>query len=380
MGDRIRVLWLVKGLSPGGAENLLVSMARVADRSHFHYEVGYVLPSHNELVPELAELDVPTHCLAGGQEYNLGWAGRLRRLLVDRRYDVVHMHSPYVAAIARLVAQTLRASCRPTLVTTEHNVWSSYAFPTRVLNAVTYGLDHHHFAVSTEVRRQIWRVYQRRVELLVQGIVMTDVSPPAKTGAIRTELGLGPEELLLVTVANMRPAKDYPGLLRAVRMLLDDGYPVRLAAAGGGPLSQYVAQLRDQLGLREKVHLLGHRSDVFALLRECDIFVMASQWEGYPIALMEAMASGCPIVATAVGGVPDAVRSGVDGVLVAPNRSRDLADAIATLITDPVRRSVMSCAAKERAVIFDITRPINRVQEVYAAHATRLGFPDRRSA
>jgi glycosyltransferase involved in cell wall biosynthesis len=367
MSDRIRVLWMVKGLAPGGAEKLLVSMARVVDRSRFDYEVGYVLPTLDELVPELAELKVPAHCLAGGNEYDLRWAGRLRRLIISGHYDVIHTHSPYVAGIARVVTRTLPAHRRPALVATEHNVWPSYVWPTRVLNAMTYGLNQHHFAVSSEVRHQIWRIYQRHVELLVQGIVMEDASPLAKTGGIRAEFGLGTEEVLLLTVANMRPAKDYPGLLRAIRMLLDDGHPVQLAAAGGGPLMQNIAQLRDQLGLKEKVRLLGYRDDVFAILRDCDIFVMASQWEGYPIALMEAMASGCPIVATSVGGVTDAIRPGVDGLLVKPGHPRELADSIATLIVDPHRRSVLSLAAKERAAMFDITRPTRRLEEVYTS-------------
>jgi glycosyltransferase involved in cell wall biosynthesis len=344
-------------------------MARVADRSRFDYEVGYVLPTHDELVPELTELNVPCHCLAGRDEFDIRWIFRLRRLLVARRYHVVHTHLPYVAGVARLVARTLPARRRPALVATEHNVWPSFVWPTRMLNAFTFGLHQHGFAVSREVRRNIWPVYRDQVELLVQGIVMTDVAPTERTGALRRELIVRPEEVLVVAVANMRSEKDYPGLLRAVRMLLDDGHRVRLAAAGDGPLIGQITALRDELGLAGKVHLLGYRGDVLALLRECDIFVMASRWEGYPIALMEAMASGCAVVATAVGGVRDAIRPGVDGLLVESGHPRALADAIAALITDPERRSMLSRAAKERAVMFDITHAVKRVQEVYAALA-----------
>jgi glycosyltransferase involved in cell wall biosynthesis len=359
------VLWLVKGLSPGGAENLLVSMARVADRSRFAIEVGYLLPALDGLVPSFAAMDVPTHCLACAKEYDLGWAADLRRLLIAGSYDVVHGHSPYVSGVSRLVVQTLPRGSRPALVSTEHSLWSRYSWPTRTLNALTYGLDRHRFVVSDAVRRDIWGVYRSRVELLIQGIVMNDVPPLTSTTTIRTELGVGADETLLVTVANMRVEKDYPRLLRAMRILLDDGHPVRLAAAGGGPLAQQIAELRDELGLAGKVHLLGHRDDAFQLLRECDIFVLASRFEGYPVAIMEAMACGCAIVATAVGGVPDAVRANVDGVLVQGDRPRDLAEGIATLVVDPERRYAMSCAARERAAMFDITRPTGRVQDVY---------------
>lgn len=371
MSDRIRVLWLVKGLYPGGAEKLLVSMARVADRSRFDYEIAYLLPSHDNLVPALAALDVPAHCLAGVSEYDLSWAARLRRLLVAGSYDVLHGHAPYVSGVARLVVQTLPRSRRPALVGTEHSLWSKYSWPTRLLNALTFGLDRHHFAVSEAVHRQVWRVYRGRVEVLVHGIVMDDVPPLASTTMIRAELGVGADEVLIATVANLRAAKDYPTLFRAMRMLLDVGHPVRLAAAGDGPLAQQIAELCDEMGLSGKVHLLGQREDVFQLLRECDIFVLSSRFEGYPVAIMEAMACGCAIVATAVGGVPDAVRPDVEGLLVPAERPRELAEGIAALVVDPERRFALSRAARTRAAMFDIRRPTTHVEEVYSAVARR---------
>ena len=373
--NRVRVLWLVKALSPGGAENLLVSTARVMDRSRFDIEVGYLLPGSAALVPSLSALDVPTHCLGCGNEYDLRWAARLRRLLVAGCYDVLHSHSPYVSGISRLVVQTLPRNLRPALVSTEHSLWSKYSWPTRMLNGLSYGLDRHRFAVSNAVIRQIWHVYRNRVELLVQGIVMDDLPALTQTTNIRTELGVGSDELLLVTVANMRAEKDYPGLLRAVRILLDDGHPVKFAAAGSGQLAHQIAELRDELGLRGSVHLLGHRGDVFQLMRECDIFVLASRFEGYPISIMEAMACGCAIVATAVGGVPDAIRAGIDGMLVHGHRPEDLANAIAALITDPERRLALSRSAAARAEMFDIIRPAKRVQEVYSELALRSVVP-----
>jgi glycosyltransferase involved in cell wall biosynthesis len=235
-----------------------------------------------------------------------------------------------------------------------------------MLNGLSYGLDRHHFAVSNAVIRQIWHVYRHRVELLVQGIVMDDLPAFTQTTNIRTELGVRSDEFLLVTVANMRAEKDYPRLLRAVRILRDDGHPVKLAAAGSGQLVHQIAGLRDELGLGKSVHLLGHRGDVLQLMSESDIFVLASRFEGYPVAIMEAMACGCAIVATAVGGVPDAIRAGIDGMLVHGHRPEDLANAIAALITDPERRRALSRSAAARAEMFDIARPVKRIQEVYS--------------
>ena len=98
MNGRLRVLALIKGLGPGGAERLLVSAARVRDRNDFDYEVAYLLPWKAEFVADLEELGVATRCLEVRHEQDLRWLIRLRHLLESQRFDIVHVHSPYVRA------------------------------------------------------------------------------------------------------------------------------------------------------------------------------------------------------------------------------------------------------------------------------------------
>jgi len=134
-GEPIRVLWLIKGLGPGGAERLLVEhAARSTDRS-LTYEVAYLLPWKRHLVPELEALGVTTHCLDVRSVADPRWIRRLRHLVRDRRPDVVHVHSPALAAFARAACSLSRD--RPALVYTEHNRWPSYRLPTRLANRLS---------------------------------------------------------------------------------------------------------------------------------------------------------------------------------------------------------------------------------------------------
>src|SRR5881275_2372375 len=98
--EPVRVLWLTKGLGPGGAERLLVSFAAKADRQRFEFRAAYLLPGKNHLVAELLGLGVPAVCLDGDRELDPRWVRRLRKLVQAERIDVVHVHSPMVAALA----------------------------------------------------------------------------------------------------------------------------------------------------------------------------------------------------------------------------------------------------------------------------------------
>jgi glycosyltransferase involved in cell wall biosynthesis len=362
----VRVLWLVKGLGPGGAERLLVAAASAHDRDDFSFEVAYLLPWKNHLVPELEALGVPTHCLGVRDERDLRWAHRLRTRLRSDPVDVLHAHSPYPAGIARLVVRTVPRVVRPRIVYTVHNTFSSFSLPTRILNGITYPLDDADVAVSGEVYDTIWPRLQSRTEVIVHGVQLDSVrAASTHRDDVRSELGIGADEVVAGTVANFRRQKDYPNLLRAAAILARRGVPVRIVAVGQGPLEAEMRELHASLGLGDRVLLLGHREDAVRVLGACDLFTLASDNEGLPVALMEALVLGLPVAVTAVGGVPGAVTDGVEGRLVAPSDPEALAGAIEELALDPALRARMGAAASAAGERFDIRTAVGRIEAVY---------------
>ena len=362
-----RILWLTKGLGPGGAERLLVALARTIDRDRFSCTAAYLLPEKKHLVDELGEAGVETVYLEGPSERDPRWAGRLRRLVVDEGIDVVHVHAPYPAAVARPVLRSLGRK-RPAIVYTEHNTWDGYGRTTRWANALSYPLDDARLAVSPAVLASMPAPFRRRTEVLIHGIDLDDVTAHrAGRERVRAELGVDEGTVLVVTLANLRVHKDYPTLLEAARRSLDSGAPVRFVAVGQGPLEAEVRALAGRLHLGDTFQLLGYRPDALDVLAAGDIFSLSSKAEGYPVSLMEALALGLPVVATAVGGIPEAVRLGVEGLTVPPGRPDLLGDALAGLAGDPERRTEFGRAARARSAMFDIRRATKRIESVYDA-------------
>jgi glycosyltransferase involved in cell wall biosynthesis len=367
----LRVLWLIKGLGPGGAERLLVEHAAIDDRDGCFYEdgctyeVAYLLDWKQHLVPRLEAEGVRTRCLGVRSERDPRWVWRLHRLLRSGRYDVVHAHSPVVAAVARVLVRAMPRRRRPGFVSTEHNQWSSFHRVTRQVNALTYGLNDHVFAVSDDVRDSVSARYRDRVEVVVHGVDVVWVRAQRDhRDDVRSELGVAPGEVLALTVANLRTTKNYPGLLVAARLVVDRRVPVRFAAAGQGPLEAEIHSLHARSGLGERFTLLGYRDDATRLIAAADLFVLASDHEGLPVTVMEALTLGVPVVATAVGGLPEIVDES-NGILVPPGDPAALAAAI-TRAADPAVRASLAEGAARTGDRFSSRAAVARIDAVYA--------------
>jgi glycosyltransferase involved in cell wall biosynthesis len=367
----IRVLWLIKGLGPGGAERLLVEHARAGDREHFTYEAAYVLDWKQHLVPELEGLGVRTQCLGVSNELDLRWIGRLATLLRRGRYDVVHAHSPAVASVARAEVRSLPRARRPAFAYTEHNRWPSYRIETRLANEWTFGLNDAVFAVSDDVRDSVADRYRNNVEVVVHGVDVADVrSRLAERDAVRRELRVQPGEALAVTVANLRAGKNYPGLIDAARIVVDGGLPVRFATAGQGQLQAEITQLHQASGLGDRFAVLGYLDDASRLIAAADLFVLASHHEGLPVTVMEALTLGVPVVAPAVGGLPEVVTSDENGILVTPGSPVALADAIERAIA-PAEHARLVAGAQQTGDRFSSAHAVARIEARYASLASR---------
>jgi glycosyltransferase involved in cell wall biosynthesis len=278
----------------------------------------------------------------------------------------VHAHSPVAAVGARIVARSLPRRLRPGMVVTDHNVWDSYVAATRWADAVTSGLDDVRLTVSEAVRTSLPSWIHRRAQAVLQGIDVEQVrGQRAYRGSVRDELGLEPGTLVVGTVANLRPAKAYPHLLAAAAEVIEQLPDVRFVTVGQGPLEAEVHALHARLGLGDRVLLLGHRPDAVRVMAACDVFLLASLHEGLPVALMEALALGLPVVATEVGGIPELVDHGREGLLVSPGRPQELAAALVTLLVDADRRQQMSEAAAQRGAGLSIDAAVRHTEAVY---------------
>lgn len=365
MQRRLKILHLTKGLSLGGAEHIVALLVQLGDSTAFDYSVAYAVAGLDDLGGDLRSAGIEVHCLGARNHFDLRWALALRRLLERQHYDVVHLHLPYTAGIGRVVTWSLGPGRRPRLVHTQHNIWSHTAAATRALGRLTWWMDDADLVVSQAALEALPPSLRRRSQVLLHGIDTAPTLPPDTRRQLRAELGMEAETVMAVTVANFREEKGYGVLLAAAREVLDEGLPVRFVAVGHGPLEAEIRAEHARLRLGKDFVLAGMRRDVARFLASADLFVLASHHEGFPLAVMEALAAGLPVVATAVGDMTSTIRQGVDGLIVPPGDACALAGALREVVLDGAKRAAMTSAARAGATRFDIREAVARIEEVY---------------
>jgi L-malate glycosyltransferase len=368
---------VIKCLGYGGAERLLVDMVAAADRQRIHYEVAYVLRKQDALVPPIVAGGTPVHALGAAGDADPRWLAAFRRVLVEGRYDVVHFHLAYAAALGQLVVASLPRSSRPGLVYTEHQLWGRTPLVLKALMHASMGSRERVVTVSQASQDSLPVHMRNRATMVVHGVDLSQSDSlidrrQELRASVRSELGVDDEEVLFMTVANFRHEKGYDVLLNAARLVADRKLPIRIAAAGRGPLGETLRARHVELALGDRFQFLGQRDDALRLLTGSDAFLLASRQEGLPVTLMEATSLGLPIVATRVGGVPQVLDSEVNALLVPPNDPEALVEAMTRLASDQGLRDRLGRQAKLRSSMFDIAEAGRAVGDIYLQVARTL--------
>lgn len=232
-------------------------------------------------------------------------------------------------------------------------------------------------AISEGVRRALVAsgVSDARIRVIPSGIDFEPFEAPFDRAAARDALGLAPDDVLAIQVAALAPHKSQTTLLQAAARALGTAPRLRVWIAGEGALREPLLAEHRALGLGDRVRLLGFRDDVVPLLRAADLFVLTSYLEGLGTSVLDAMAAGLPVVATAVGGVPEIVRDEVTGILVPPRDPAALAAAMERLAGDPALRAAMGARGREAARAFGADQTAADTRALYESLLTKASRP-----
>jgi glycosyltransferase involved in cell wall biosynthesis len=257
--------------------------------------------------------------------------------------------------------------CRvPVIVAHEHS-WSYVGQPLRRLldRELISRFANAFVAVSAADRDRMIAI--ERVRPAKIRVVPTAYIPRAAdgNGDIRRELGIPADDPVIGTVAVLRPEKALEVLLAAFSMLPERLSRARLIIAGEGWSRPPLMDEAARLGVQDRVHFLGMRADTDAVWRALDVAAISSDREGFPVAALEAMTNGVPLVATAVGGVPELLEDGVSALLLPPRNPEALAQALVRLLDDPALRATLADEAKRVSRAFSLERLLSTMDEMY---------------
>ncbi len=353
---KIRVLEVLATLKRAGAERVAVSLACGLDRARFETGVVSLYDAFEDgFEPVLAERGVPVWHLGKRRGFDPRMWTRLARVFREFRPHVIHTQS-YVLRYVLPVRMG-------TVVHTVQNVAQQEVDAIgRLIHRIAFRTGVVPVAVSKEVARSFREVYGFDPAATIYNGVDTRTAP----SNFRRERGFADDDLLIASVARLEPQKNPLGLIDAFQRALGDRPNAHLILAGDGTLRARA----ESLAAGKRVRFLGVYQDVPGLLAACDVFALASDWEGTPLALIEAMAARLPVVATAVGGVPEIVEDGVSGVLV--KHASAMTGALRALADDPARRHAMGAAAARRAVLFEARTMWERYAELFQARASAV--------
>jgi len=373
---RPRVLHMIASFDVGGTERQAAELLKRLDRERFVVRLA-VLRREGSLYPEVAAYfdEAPEFRLTSFYDVNAArQLLRLRALLLRERIDILHAHDFYAGvlggAAARLAGVRFLA-CQRHLRLSDRRLhkWGTrfiYKMASRLLVNSEAIRDH----IQTENSLDM-----SKIVVIRNGLISADdrdANPGSESNrrsrrdALRRELGLDTDVKLVGMVARLQPVKGHRHFIEAAAKVARTVTDAHFVLVGDGPLRSEIEEQTVRLGLAGRAHLLGERSDAAQIPAAFDVAVLSSLHEGLPNTVMEAMAAGTPVVATAVGGVTELIEDGVTGYLIPPANAEAMAERLIFALTHPAQRTAHGALGQQ--VIqerFGMPRMVAAVESLY---------------
>lgn len=374
----LRIAHVVDVLALAGMEYGVVKLVNRLDPARFRSMIVCMRHQRDD-VNGLLSKDVAVFEMRKEPGRNWRVIGRLASLFREERVDVVHSHNwstfLYAVCAARLAGV-------PAVIHGEHGKDDTLRHPKRLLGArvLAKGVDRV-CAVSRDLAEEVvrdWRVPSDRVRWIPNGVDLDAFGGDDRSEELRGEFGLTPGDLVVMNTGGFRAIKDHATLLRAFAAVHRAEPRARLLLIGQGGANDPRAGLdreAESLGVAAAVRFAGVRTDIPRLLRTCDVYVNSSRYEGMSNTILEAMAAGRPVVATAVGGNPDLVGDGVTGYLVPSGDPEAMAGRVLDLLRDASLRERLGAAGRAR---MEAVHSMPGMVRAYAALYTELDSKRRR--
>jgi sugar transferase (PEP-CTERM/EpsH1 system associated) len=370
MDRPIKIVHLVLALDVGGLEEVVLRLVAHTDRDRFTPSV-YALDAPGSMAPELAPLDVPLHVVERAPGLDATLPVRLARRLAREGVQILHTHnaSPhFYGAVAASLARVAGRGAGPRVIHTKHGR-NQPDVPRKVLlNRLASRLTDRVVAVSADaadVARRLEHVAENKLMTISNG-VDTKAFRPADPRAARALLGLPEAGLHVGVVARLAPVKDHATLLDAFARLRRERPDAHLTLVGDGPERAALGDRARASDLAGSVHFVGARRDVALVLPAFDVFALSSTSEGISLTLLEAAATGLPIVATRVGGNAEIVIDGATGMLVSPGDPAAFAAALGALSRRADRAALGLAGRAHVERRFSVEKMARAYQDLYA--------------
>jgi glycosyltransferase involved in cell wall biosynthesis len=372
--EPIRVLLAITRLELGGAQRVVLHTARELDRKDFEVALawgpGDLLDDEAAAIPELERIPVPTLVRPVAPISDLRALMALRAAVRSFRPHVVHTHSSKAGILGRFAARLGGVPAVHTVhgygFTPLQSAPKRFVFRSaeKLLARVT---DHFVTVSETDRRRgiEMGLFSPEKVRVIRAAIDLERFRGATGGNAVRERLGVPADVPLVVQIGNFKPQKAPLDFVRVAAAVCESQASAWFAMVGDGPLRQAAEELARELGVADRIVFAGWWGDVPGLLAATTVSVLTSRHEGLPCSVVESLAAGVPVVATAVDGTVEVVRSGDNGLLAAAGDIDGLARSISELLADPDLCRRMAAAAREGLEEFDRQAMVRQQEDLY---------------